>query len=189
MKNFPWLLTGLVVLGVVLVLLFVSRSEYNALQADLEALQQKHESLNANYTESNTNYAQLSANYTRLNTNYAKLNTDYTAVNNELAKIKRLYPPRDFSSVQELKNWLVSNKVSELPPVDFSDAELNYSRALKLQADALKDGYIISVDIDVAPYGLAYIACVAIIDGDFWWWYPDTDEPNLYTGLGKVTRD
>jgi len=168
MKNLKWWLTGLVTLGVILVLLLVVRSEYNALQDDYEALQQQNETLQADNAE---------------------LNTKYTAVNDELAEIRKVYPARDFSSVDELENWLALNDVSELPPVDIFDAELNYSRALKLQADALKDGYIISVDIDVISYDLAYIACVAIIDGDFWWWFPETDEPYKYTGLGKVARD
>ena len=100
-----------------------------------------------------------------------------------------VYPPRDFSSVEELENWLLENDVSEQPPPDIFDVEQMYSRALQIQADALKDGYIVSVDIDVISFDLAYIACVAIIDGDFWWWYPETDELSQYTGLGKVTRE
>ncbi len=162
MRNFRWLLIGLVGLGVVLVLLFVSRSEYDALQADFEALQQQNESLNADYAE---------------------LNSNYMAVNNELAEIKKVYPPRDFSSADELRDWLVSNDVSELAPAE--TIEQLYSRGLAIQEDALRDGYIISVNFEFP----IYIACVAIIDGDFWWWYPDTDEPNLYPSMDKVTRD
>ena len=114
----------------------------------------------------------------------SQLRSDYDTLSDELAAINEVYPPRDFSSVEELKGWLASNDVSELPPTNY-DVELMYSRALQIQADALKDCYIISVDFDVP----VYIACVAIIDGDFWWWYPDTDEPNLYSAMGKVSRD
>lgn len=161
MKRVIWLPLGLVLLIVVLVLLFVSRSQYGELEADYDALQADLTSVQASYD----------------------------SLKQELNNIKKVYPPRDFSSLAELQEWLLENDVSELPPVDIFEIEQIYSRALQIQADALKDGYIISVDIDVLSYDIAYIACVAIIDGDFWWWYPETDELNQYFDLGKVTRD
>lgn len=161
MKRVIWLPLGLVLLIVVLVLLFVSRSQYGELEADYDALQ----------------------------TDLTSVQASYDSLKQELNNIKKVYPPRDFSSLAELQEWLLENDVSELPPVDIFEIEQIYSRALQIQADALKDGYIISVDIDVLSYDIAYIACVAIIDGDFWWWYPETDELNQYFDLGKVTRD
>lgn len=161
MKRVIWLPLGLVLLIVVLVLLFVSRSQYGELEADYDALQ----------------------------ADLASVQVSYDSLEQELNDIKKVYPPRDFSSLAELQEWLLENDVSELPPVDIFEIEQIYSRALQIQADALKDGYIISVDIDVLSYDIAYIACVAIIDGDFWWWYPETDELNQYFDLGKVTRD
>ena len=156
MKNRYWLLIGLVTLGVLLVLLLVSRSDY-------EALQQENESLEANY---------------------AQLDNNYITVNNELAEIRKVHPPRDFSSLEELQNWLLSNDVSELPPA--STVEQLYSKGLTIQEDALKDGYIISVDFEV-PYPFMYFVYgVAIIDGNIWLWEVETDEPWKAEGLDKV---
>lgn len=145
MKNRYWLIIGLVILGVVLALLVVSRSNYEALQADL-----------------------------------ANLQADYDSVKSELDDIKKVYPARDFSSLEELKDWLLENDVSELPPA--ATVEQLYSKGLTIQEDALEDGYIISVDFEVP----IYIACVAIINGYLWVWEPESDDPFLYSGWGQV---
>ena len=164
MKYIYWLLIGLGILSVVLVLLFVSKSDYEALEVENSSLSSQLQQTKADLNQ---------------------LQTDYNAVNSELADIKKVYPPRDFSSVEELTTWLKSNEVSEIITPGYFEAEERYSWALKVQEDALKDGYIISVDFDVP----IYVACVAIIDGDFWWWYPETDELQHYEGMGKVSRE
>jgi len=62
-----------------------------------------------------------------------------------------------------------------------------YSKALEIQGDALNDGYVISADYDYnAETGLYTVYCVAIIDGDIWYWDPETDEPLADYSLGKV---
>ena len=160
MKRFNWLLIGSVVLCLALVLLVgcgVSKSKYEALQSEYEASQADYDELNANYV----------------------------AKKNELAEIKEVYPPRDFSSLSELQEWLLKNDVSERAPITI--AENWYSKALEIQEDALKDGYIISADIDYdSETELFYVACVTIINGDIWAWDPETDEPIQYYGFGKV---
>ena len=165
--NRSWLITiaGLVF---ILVLLIVSMVQYNNTKNDLEACEVERDGLSSQLSQAQSSLANLQ--------------TDYDA-------LSAVFPPHDFASVAELQNWLGQNEVSELPPVNIFDTEGLYSKALKVQADAAEDGYIISVDIDVISSSLAYIACVAIIDGDFWWWDPETDELTLYNGLGEVTRD
>ena len=151
MKRFNWLLIGsLILILTLLVGCGVSKSEYEALQAD-----------------------------------YDELNAEYEAVGAELAGIEAVYPPRDFSSLQELKDWLLLNDVSERSLA--TTAESYYSKALDLQEDALKDGYIVSANFDYTETeDLFYIACITIINGDIWWWDPETDEPIQYFYLGKV---
>ena len=178
MKRLTWWLLGLVVLVVILVLLFVSRSEYGALQADYDTLQQQNSSLA-------TQLQQAQSDLTELQADYDGLNADYEAVNAELTEIQRVYPPRDFSSLSELRNWLLSNDVSEQPWAMFPEGL--YSKALEIQEDALRDGYIVSVDLDYdLETDLFYIFCVTIINGDIWFWDPETDEPYQDYSLGKV---
>ena len=153
MKPYGWLLL-IASLAVVLVLLFVSRAEYNDLETDLANLQD----------------------------DLAGLQTLHDSTQAELADIKQLYPPRDFSSEQELREWLAANDVSDLPPLSMLDVEHRYARALMIQEDALADGYIISVDFD-API---YVACIAIIDGYLWVWEPESDNVFLYQGWDRV---
>jgi len=60
-------------------------------------------------------------------------------------------------------------------------------RALEVQEDALLDGYIISVDYDYNSTEDTYtVFCVTIIDGDIWYWDPETDEVYQDASLGKV---
>ncbi len=92
---------------------------------------------------------------------------------------------RDFSSISELEEWLLTNDVSERPTTDY--AEGWYRKALEIQEDALSDGYIISADYDYDAMTDTYsVFCVAIIDGDIWYWDPETDEPFVDYSLGKV---
>lgn len=179
MKRIGWWwaasLAGLVVL---LVLLLVSRSQYSDLQADLDAAQEQNTSLS-------TQVQQLQSDKNQLQADYDELNADYDEVSQQLADIQEVYPPREFSSSNELQEWLNANAVSVLPPsLSYVDW---YGRALQLQQDALNDGYIISVDIDyyLEEDALA-VWCVTIIDGYMWYWDPTTDEIYQDYDFGQV---
>ena len=89
--------------------------------------------------------------------------------------MEKVYPPRQFASSTELKEWLETNDKSEKP---FRvGVEGLYSLALELQEDALNDGYIISVDVDHAErQDDWYVVCVAVINGELWAWSPESDE-------------
>ncbi len=115
---------------------------------------------------------------------YDELIEENTNLQEELNILRTLYPPHDFSSLSELQEWLAQNKVSERE--DVTSGERWYSKALKIQEDALMDGYIISVDYDDDDEGNTSISCVAIIDGDIWYWDPETDEPMQDDTWGKV---
>jgi hypothetical protein len=114
------------------------------------------------------------AEYSSLEADLAALQTMHDSTKAELADIKQLYPPRDFSSEQELREWLAANDVSEQPAA--TTVEEMYAKGLAIQEAAARDGYIISVDFEV-PYEFFYfVYCVAIIDGDIWLWEVETDD-------------
>jgi hypothetical protein len=92
---------------------------------------------------------------------------------------------RDFSSYEELMQWLQANDVSDQPICDYASEW--YSKALEVQEDALKDGYTVSADYYYDSYTETYIVyCITIIDGDIWCWDPETDQPYADYSLGKV---
>ena len=92
---------------------------------------------------------------------------------------------RDFSSYEELAQWLQANDVSEKPISDY--ASQWYSKALEVQEDALRDGYIVSAAYYYDSLTDTYpVYCLTIIDGDVWYWDPETDEPYTDFSLGKV---
>jgi len=155
MKPYGWLLL-VASLAIVLVLLFVSRADYNNLEADLASLQD----------------------------DFSSLRIEYDSTKAELTDLKQLYPPQDFASEQDLREWLAYNDVSEQP--EATTVEELYAKGLTVQEAAAKDGYLISVDFEV-PYEFYYfVYCVAIIDGDIWLWEVETDDLFKAENWGKV---
>ena len=92
---------------------------------------------------------------------------------------------RDFSSLTELEEWLQANDVSDRPTAEYASEW--YRKALEIQEDALRDGYIVSADYDYDAETDSYtVYCITIIDGDIWYWDPETDEPYIDYSLGKI---
>lgn len=93
--------------------------------------------------------------------------------------------PENFASVSELEDWLAANTISEEPISTYADTW--YRKAIRLQQDALADGYIISADYDYDSDAELYsVWCVAVINGSIFYWDPETDEVLEETGLGAV---
>jgi chromosome segregation ATPase len=105
----------------------------------------------------------------------SSLKSDLGATSAELDEIKEVYPPREFSTTNELRDWLMENDVSDRPAAE--NAENLYLRALEIQEDALEDGYIISAWIDYEGERIFSIACTAVVNGEVWVWGPSSDEP------------
>jgi len=157
----------------------IPQDQYDTVVAERDSIQAELESVNAELENSESKVSELTS-------NLEDKEVELEATQSELADIKNVYPPTDFSSITELKDWLRANDVSEQPPA--ANAENMYSKALEIQEDAMKDGYYIWVDIDqIGPNEFA-IACVALIGGDLWGWDPEKDEPVQWTGFGKVGR-
>ena len=111
--------------------------------------------------------------------------TEYEALEAELDGIKEVCPPKDFSSIAELEDWLSTNDVSEEPITEYADEW--YRKALKIQEDALEDGYIVSADYDIWDDGeTATVWCVAIARGRVFFWDPETDDVIEETFFGTV---
>ena len=53
------------------------------------------------------------ADYDELDAEYTTLQAEHEALQNELAEIKEVYPPKEFSSLSELDDWLLENDVSD----------------------------------------------------------------------------
>ncbi len=178
MARYGWSmsLAGLVV---VLILLLVSRGNLSDVEADLDAAEQQNTSLSSQLQQAQTDKSQLQA-------SLDEANNFLDAANAELAGLNAVFPPRNFSSSSELENWLISNGSSLQPPA--TSWEEWYSKALQIQADALADGFIVSVDYDYYydEVGEFYVWNIAIIDGSIWYWDPETDEPFEDYLLGSV---
>ena len=163
MARYGWLIT-VVGLVVVLVLLIVSSGNLSSVEDDLETAKQQVSSTSSQLAQAQSDKNQLQS--------------DLDTANADLANIQAVFPPRNFSSSSELEDWLLSNSISLQPPA--TTYEEWYSKALQRQADALADGFIISVDYDyffddVNEYFSVWN--IAVIDGIIWFWDPETDIP------------
>ncbi len=169
-----------------------SKAKHEALQASYETLQAEHaalvlentslktelESVQPELTKIQDDYDALQSDYEALQTDYTTLDTGHKAVQQELAQIREVYPPRYFSSVTELQNWLAGDDISDRAS---DDAVLVYQSALELQKRALQDGYIINANITTTGTTPAYytIYCSAVTEEDsLYTWVPETDDVN-----------
>ena len=96
--------------------------KYDALQAQDDALQAQFAALIERHTE---------------------LQDAHYDMTEELARIKSVCPPRDFETYEELSDW-VDNHIKP----ERNTADKQYGEALKIQEEALADGYIISAWAD-----------------------------------------
>ena len=161
------------------------QSELAATQSDLAATANELATTQSDLAEVEGDLAAAKSNLTAAQQEIRTLQGDYETVSTELAAIKEVYPPRDFSSLKELQDWLVENDVSESPEATY--AETLYGKGLEIQEDAINDGYLISVNLEYDETAdVFYVTCVAIIDGDIWWWDVEADEPIYYEYFQKV---
>jgi len=113
--------------------------------------------------------------YEMLNATYQSLQADYTNLQTDYASLQEKCPPRNFNSLTELETWLAANNISEEAKTTYADAWMR--KALRLQKDAINDGYIISVDYDYDPVSYAYsVYCTTVIGGKLFYWDPETDD-------------
>lgn len=103
----------------------------------------------------------------------------------DLAALQEICPPRNFASLTELETWLAANTISEEATATYANGW--FRKALRLQQDALEDGYIISADYDYDLYTELYaVWCNTVVGGKLFYWDPETDEVFEEYGLGTV---
>jgi hypothetical protein len=195
MKNLKLVSLSVTVLFLTLLALAgcgVPQTDYDALLAQKTALEVEKQTLQTDVNSVQTEKQTLKENYDRLNDEYKTLQAEtdtlqnqYNAANTELENIKEVYPVRDFNSKTELENWLAQNTVFKTTANDTAEDWLG--RALKVQAEALQDGYIINVDYDYNSSDETYtVFCTTVIDGFFWFWDPDIEDIAQDTTLMAV---
>jgi len=112
-------------------------------------------------------YMQLSDQLTDAQSDINSLQSDYDAAQEELASIKEVYPPRNFNSEAELREWRTSVGLLK----EYSVPE-GY---IKLQEMALSDGYIVSVRL-FQEGGTWYFSGLAVAGNSFYAFLPTSLE-------------
>lgn len=121
----------------------------------------------------------------------------YEAVNQELAEIKEVYPPKYFSDLSELEDWIATQPTTEVIafplPKSQEDIESNFARgkltckkALELQESAARDGYIISANfVQISDKLYVGITLAVLENGDVYAISTDRDaaKPNLWFNI------
>ena len=107
-----------------------------------------------------------------------------TSAQEDIEALQEVCPPRYFSTVWELENWLAANTISD--EATSLTAESWMRKALRLQQDALQDGYVISVDYDSTDEYEISVWCTAIINGKLYYWDPEMDEVFEEYSLGTL---
>lgn len=155
-------------------------SEFESVQKELDTAKAKLDSVQSEFDTTKSALQSVQA-------QFDSAKAELENVKDELTEIKEVYPPRDFSSVKELRDWLISNDVSERPAS--TDAENLYSKALEIQEDALNDGYIVSAWIDYYPdEELFYVLCQTVVQGDVWMWNPEDDELANFSDMSGLLK-
>lgn len=187
-----WFLVGIILVLVLFLLggCGIPQEQYDAKSAQLSEAQTEQQTVMAELAASQAKVSELTSSLEKgkadLETTQADLESteaDLEIIQDELAEIKEVYPPRDFSSLTELQNWLYSNDASEKPGTKYAEDWIRL--ALELQQDALADGYVVSVDYDSDEEDVT-VWCTTIINGRVFYWDPETDDVEEDTSLATV---
>lgn len=110
---------------------------------------------------------------------------DLQRANERLSALGVTYPPRGFGSRVALESWLAADDTSNLRETE--DLEGWMSRAYRVQRNAAKDGYLVSIDYDSNGRGdMLWVACTTIIDGIVYFWDPETDQVDFDRSLDLI---
>lgn len=179
----PWLLVGC----------GVAQEEYDAVvaerdtaQAELQSIKTELQSVKDELAASQSKVSELTSSLEKAQTDLEVMQSDFEKTKKELTEIKEVYPPGDFYSSAELRDWLLINDVSERP--DATNAENLYLKALEIQENALRDGYIISAYIDYLGEDMFVVVCEAVAGGEVWMWNPESDELVNFSDLSGLLK-
>lgn len=179
------------------------QSEYNDLTTKYSSLQDENNVLAAknNQVTTDLNSAQQQLSSTAIQTaslqdKIAALQTSYNSLQNDLQsskdqlnKVNSVYPPKNFTSKDELTAWLTANTISGY---NTDDPVAVYQAAYDLQQKASADGY--AINLDVSRYGTTSgattfyfnVYCTAQVQNTLYYW--DIRYGNVDVLISDVTN-
>lgn len=153
----------------------VSQQDYDQVKADLAHAQQQVVTANGSLSDTQATLSDTESTLSSVSTTLSNTQA-------ELNILKAKCPPGDFATVSQLESWVSSH----VQPTS-SYAEQWFRGALKVQEAGLKDGYLISIDIDYDVNTDMYIiGCNAIAAGSLYWW--NTETTTVYPWGAEFTR-
>jgi small-conductance mechanosensitive channel len=131
---------------------------------------------NTQLQQAQSQLTQASSQLTQAQTELSALKTTNDAAQKKIAELMAAPPARYFASTVELANWLALDKVSEEPAANTYVGW--YNKALKVQQNAARDGFIISVQYHYCDERqvIEYIACLTVVHGYLFKWDPESDD-------------
>lgn len=174
MSKLSWIITGLAIFFLccsigLIVPLMNTRNNLQNLQLQFAASQSEAKQLQTKYNSLQSDLATAQSNLV----DFESVKSTLDVTKNALTEIQKVYPPRYFSSRNELEEWLGRT----IPKIDKSQSIWN--QHLQLQKLALADGYIWSVDFNYvltmhppvgSDLGYTSISCVVAGDSVYWVW-------------------
>jgi len=148
-------------------------ADYEDLHQELTSLRVEKDSLEANCDELKTENEAIAK-------ELSEIKESYESVQQEFTNLEKVYPPKYFSTREELKSWVQSNAVPETPiHSNLFGSYQGYLRCLEIQKAALRDGFII--DVYRGTSGKAFLMALTDDGSDetdeaIYSWDPDRDE-------------
>lgn len=152
----------------------VSKDKFDQVSSDLSQAQTDLENSQKTVASLEAQVSSLKADLDKLE---AELNTTKDALastQSQMASLEAVCPPGDFATVTELEAWVRANIQ---PETQYADEA--FRAAVKAQQAALRDGYVVSIDIDGPDENDQYMVwCTAFVANTLYFWSPETTTVN-----------
>ena len=144
-----------------------AQSQTATLEGNVSSLEAEVSSLQTRLSDSEVTVSSLEA---ELESAQNALGVQKDANSALAEELKTMKDPRHFESLAELTDWLYQDDTDEI-----YGHEKPLLRSFILQVRALRDGYLLPVDVDVLPEELL-ISNSAVIGDSIYWVYSHTDD-------------
>jgi len=140
----------------------ISQSEYESLQQELSTTKQE---LSITQGKLEDTQIELSATQDKLNSTQDKI-----------LMLEAKYPLHYFETIRELERWIEQHQGQDKPSADKMHGE-----ALRIQYEAMLDGYLISAVTFPTEEGYWVTVLEAIASREIYWWHPTELEAHRNT--------
>jgi len=173
-------------LSYLLVIVFISTGLLAAAGCTSNDDSQLSLQLDSQLKETQSRLAAAQSELSQAQTDFNASKASLEAANKKVAELEAKATPRYFKDPVELANWLAKDPVSEEPNALTYVGW--YQKALRVQQNAIKDGFLISVQYHFCDERqvIEYIACLALINGYLFMWDPENDDVVADPYWGKV---